>query len=182
MVGVCTDSFDATTTGQGSGYSGHGWPGNGPTLASHTDKGWLIFIRHGYGAPPRQRSTLYHDSAKHRWAGQKGAQPGDRVGLLLDLNQGSLAMYKNDVRIGVVVASGLPRGLCWCAQLQCGGSSQRDGGGAGVMIHNKPPPVVTEQDQRDDAERLVAFQRALDEEGPNQEEEDANYDNVHDDY
>jgi hypothetical protein len=32
---------------------------------------------------------------------------GDRIGLLLDLDQGSMTVYKNDERLGVMRASGL---------------------------------------------------------------------------
>ena len=42
---------------------------------------------------------------------------GDRIGLLLDLDQGSMTVYKNDERLGVMMATGLSGGYCWALGL-----------------------------------------------------------------
>ena len=44
--------------------------------------------------------------------------------MLLDLDQGSMTVWKNDVNLGVMVAEGLSGPLCWAA-------SFRDKGGSG---------------------------------------------------
>ena len=50
----------------------------------------------------------------HNWHGIPGsAQLGDRVGLLLDTNKGSLAVFKNDVLAGMMVESGLMGRYRW---------------------------------------------------------------------
>jgi hypothetical protein len=43
---------------------------------------------------------------------QRANEPGDRVGLLLDLGQGSMTVYKNDERLGVM-ATGLSGEYSW---------------------------------------------------------------------
>jgi hypothetical protein len=54
----------------------------------------------------------------HDWEGMQGAMEGDRIGLLLDLDQGTMTVYKNDERLGVM-ATGLS-GECSWAALLCG--------------------------------------------------------------
>jgi hypothetical protein len=51
------------------------------------------------------------------WEGMQGAmEQGDRIGLLLDLDQGSMTVYKNDERLGVM-ATGLSGAYCWAANV-----------------------------------------------------------------
>lgn len=56
--------------------------------------------------------------AKRKWAGMARAAKGDRIGLLLDLDEGSMAVYKNDRWLGVMKKSGLRGEYCWTAILQ----------------------------------------------------------------
>ena len=44
--------------------------------------------------------------------------------MLLDLDQGSMTIWKNDVRLGVMVAEGLSGSLCWAVSLGMGGCHQ----------------------------------------------------------
>lgn len=44
-------------------------------------------------------------------------EAGDLIGLLLDLDQGSLTVYKNGERIGIMVAEGLAGEYCWGVSL-----------------------------------------------------------------
>jgi hypothetical protein len=61
----------------------------------------------------------------HEWEGMQGAmEQGDRVGLLLDLDQGSMTVYKNDERLGVM-ATGMSGEYCWAAELFQQGSRAR---------------------------------------------------------
>ena len=50
----------------------------------------------------------------HDWEGrQRTTEQGDRVGMLLDLDRGSMTVWKNDVKLGVMQAEGLSGPLCW---------------------------------------------------------------------
>jgi hypothetical protein len=49
----------------------------------------------------------------NHWEGRQGAEEvGDRIGLLLDLDQGTMTVYKNDERLGVM-ATGLSGEYSW---------------------------------------------------------------------
>jgi hypothetical protein len=53
----------------------------------------------------------------HGWEGMQPAdEEGDRIGMLLDLDQGSMTVYKNDERLGVM-ATGLSGEYCWAIGL-----------------------------------------------------------------
>ena len=59
------------------------------------------------------------------WEGRQGAwEEGDRIGLLLDLDAGSLAVYKNDERLGVM-ATDLSGEYSWAVTLIDEGDSAR---------------------------------------------------------
>ena len=60
------------------------------------------------------------------WEGvQPAQQQGGRIGLLLDLDQGSMTIWKNDVKLGVMQAEGLIGPLCWAVSLSGPGYSAR---------------------------------------------------------
>ena len=44
----------------------------------------------------------------HDWEGRQTAKQGDRIDMLLDLDQGSIIVWKNDVKLGVMYC--MPRG------------------------------------------------------------------------
>jgi hypothetical protein len=48
-----------------------------------------------------------------RYPGQTAFEEGDHIGLLLDLDQGSLTVYKNDEWVGVMETPGLSGAYCW---------------------------------------------------------------------
>ena len=99
------------------------------------------------------------------WKGQQPArQHGDRIGMLLDLDQGSMTVWKNDEKLGVMQAEGLS-GQEWSALLgdanfcrlfklahRCrAGAGVADGGGAGGgkgMGAPKPAGVAANGDRR----------------------------------
>jgi hypothetical protein len=59
------------------------------------------------------------------WEGMQGAmKEGDHIGLLLDLDQGSMTVYKNDERLGVM-ATGLSGEYCWAVSLGVQGNIAR---------------------------------------------------------
>ena len=49
---------------------------------------------------------------------EEQTEHGDRIGMLLDLDQGSMTVWKNDERLGVMRAEGLSRALCWAVELR----------------------------------------------------------------
>ena len=61
----------------------------------------------------------------HDWKGKQPAEQGDRIGMLLDLDQGSMTVWKNDVKLGVMMAEGLSGPLCWAILLYRQGTSAR---------------------------------------------------------
>jgi hypothetical protein len=82
-----------------------GWDVVGGQDAFIVDGHCFYFTRGG------QRSPAPHD-----WEGRQGAIEGDRIGLLLDLDQGSMTVYKNDERLGVM-ATGLSGEYCWAVSM-----------------------------------------------------------------
>ena len=72
---------------------------------------------------------LTHDGSRPPghidWEGAQGADPGDRIGMLLDLDQGSMTVWKNGVKLGVIQAEGLSCPLCWAVEAAGFGYSAR---------------------------------------------------------
>ena len=66
---------------------------------------------------------------------------GDRIGMLLDLDQGSMSVYKNGVKMGVMQPNGQDYGLtgplCWAATVCYAGDS--------VRIESGPAPASPTQ-------------------------------------
>eukprot|EP01046_Picozoa_sp_COSAG06_P037614 COSAG06_NODE_4265_length_4419_cov_9.045139_1_plen_302_part_00 len=73
------------------------------------------FYSTGYG---------YRYPGAHDWEGSQTAGEGDRIGMLLDLDQGSMTVYKNDERLGVM-AVGLSGEYCWAVSLGAQGNIAR---------------------------------------------------------
>lgn len=69
-----------------------------------------------------------------RWENQQAAVINDRVGLLLDLDEGSMTVFKNDERLGVMVESGLSGEYCWAAGLYESGDRFR--------VESQPVPAA----------------------------------------
>ena len=64
---------------------------------------------------------------RHDWEGrQTTRQNGNHIGMLLDLDQGSMAVYKNGVLMGVMLAAGLTGPLRWAVTLLKGDSARID--------------------------------------------------------
>eukprot|EP01046_Picozoa_sp_COSAG06_P013317 COSAG06_NODE_803_length_12172_cov_16.477595_5_plen_322_part_00 len=64
------------------------------------------------------------------WEGMQGAkEDGDRIGLLLDLDQGTMTVYKNDKRLGVM-ATGLSGEYSWAVTLYGRASARIEAGPA----------------------------------------------------
>jgi hypothetical protein len=83
--------------------------------------GWDV--EGGRGAPDVAGHCFYNTSGGGRcpgyyeWEGMQFArEEGDRIGMLLDLDQGSMTVYKNDERLGVM-ATGLSGEYSWAVTL-----------------------------------------------------------------
>ena len=66
------------------------------------------------------------------------ADEGSRIGMLLDLDQGSMTLWENGVRLGVVQAEGLSGPFCWTVELYDEGDSAR--------IESTAPASLTEEE------------------------------------
>ena len=61
----------------------------------------------------------------HDWEGMQPAkEEGDRIGMLLDLDQGTMTIYKNDKWLGVM-ATGPSGEYCWAVAMCILGESAR---------------------------------------------------------
>ena len=66
------------------------------------------------------------------WEGMQTAkEQGDRIGMLLDLDQGSMTVWKNGEKLGVMQAEGLTGPLCWAVDVSVSYS---------VRIESTPAP------------------------------------------
>jgi hypothetical protein len=80
-------------------------------------EGHCFFYTHGGWRMPGGRD----------WEGKQDAmEEGDRIGMLLDLDQGSMTVYKNDERLGVMETGGLSEEYSWAVSMHLGlGDSMR---------------------------------------------------------
>ena len=77
------------------------------------------------GAPCFWCSWQPEDGRKMcRWNGSEGFDVGDEIGMLLDLNVGTLCIYKNGRRLGIL-KDGLAGEYCWVATMWIEGDSLR---------------------------------------------------------
>ena len=91
-----------------------GWGVEGGTNAYWVDGHCFYYTHFGHHFPG------YND-----WEGiQSANEEGDRIGMLLDLDQGSMTVYKNDERLGVM-ATGLSGEYSWAVSLYKQGDSVR---------------------------------------------------------
>ena len=72
------------------------------------------------------------------WEGMNDATDGDRIGMLLDLDQGSMTVWKNGVQLGVM-QEGLTGPLCWAVSTACQGATAR--------IESAPAPASPTEEE-----------------------------------
>ena len=77
-----------------------------------------------WGMSTRSGSLSFRGQV-NSWAGRTPAVQGDRVGMLVDLGTGSLTVFLNQVKLGVMVPSGLEGPLLWMAELSTAGDAVR---------------------------------------------------------
>eukprot|EP01051_Picozoa_sp_SAG22_P020408 SAG22_NODE_4116_length_1379_cov_1.544531_1_plen_444_part_00 len=105
-------------------------------------KGWPMFgviradwnVKGGEDAPFVQDHSFYNTDdgrrcpGKSDWNGRQDAKEGDRIDLLLDLGAGSMSVFKNGERLGVMQESGLGGAgveYRWAVSLYSKGDSAR---------------------------------------------------------
>ena len=148
-VGLVGAEFDPTARDDEEGYD---WP---PAPAWKEARAWMFEPICG---------ELWHEQSPHYWPGQDnaGCRVGDVVGLLLDLDAGTLAVYRNGTRLGVMVRGkqqgawgslpSLEGPLHWAVDI---------GHGAAITIDGpKPPPVVTAADLEEDERQAALFRES----------------------
>jgi hypothetical protein len=93
----------------------------------------------GFGYPKGYETYSFYINY-HWWEGMQPArEPGDRIGMLLDLDQGSMTVWKNGEQLGVMVVEGLTGPLCWAVSMRGQGSS--------VRIESAPAPASPTEEQ-----------------------------------
>ena len=81
----------------------------------------------------------------HGWEGMQTArEQGDRIGMLLDLDQGSMTVWKNDEKLRVMQAEGLSGPLCWAAEMMHLGLY---GHGDSARIESAPAPASPTEEE-----------------------------------
>jgi hypothetical protein len=91
-----------------------GWDVEGGMDADRVDGHCFYYTGNGCRFPGR-----------HDWEGMQPAHDeGDRIGMLLDLDQGTMTVYKNDERLEVM-ATGLSGEYCWAVELFPSGGGLR---------------------------------------------------------
>jgi hypothetical protein len=118
-----------------------------------------------FGAAKARGGRLYNAERKSDWPGSRGADPGDRIGLLLDLGAGSLAVFLNGEPLGLAVAGGLQPPLRWAVDLQGRGAAARLGRGgrgtaAGIEAALRAMMDESEARQAAEQQRVEAEGRA----------------------
>jgi hypothetical protein len=91
-----------------------GWDVEGGEDAADVDGHCFYYTGNGLRYPGR----LGWEGARNWAIVMQGAKQGDRIGMLLDLDQGSMTVYKNDERLGVM-ATGLSGEYCWAVEIIC---------------------------------------------------------------
>ena len=77
------------------------------------------------GRPRSERTATTNNTwsgdrfpGRTKWEGLQTAQEqGDRIGMLLDLDQGSMTVWKNDEKLRVMAAERLRGPLCWAVSM-----------------------------------------------------------------
>ena len=93
------------------------------------------------------QSFYYTDNGRRfpgnrHWEGRQPARQSDRIGMLLDLDQGSMTVWKNEMKLGVMQVEGLGGPLCWAVQMYTPGRHR-----GSVRIESPlAPPSPTEEE------------------------------------
>ena len=75
-----------------------------------------------------------YGTASSSWTGMQEAGEGDRIGMLLDLDMGTMTIFKNEECLGLM-ATGLSGEYCWAVEIPQNGPDS-------VRIENAPPEAL----------------------------------------
>ncbi|EJK74263.1 hypothetical protein THAOC_04069, partial [Thalassiosira oceanica] len=108
-----------------------------PTFLAQRSAGWGDGNVHAcdYSCGDGEMSWTDWEDEEHlglRWEGREGCGSGDTVGMLLNLDEGTLTVYKNNRQLGVM-KNGLSGSYCWYVSLR------RD---EAVTIQGGTPPNI----------------------------------------
>ena len=92
-------------------------PGWEDRLFGHSYKGRCFYRTDTGGKVPSAPSGGGAYDVGSDWTGMKEAENGDRIGLLLDVDAGSLTVYLNDERLGVM-STGLTQYFRWAVRIR----------------------------------------------------------------
>ena len=98
-----------TVTGDAAVYFGAirpGWGVEGDVMWNDDNEGAAHSVG-GHCFYGTYDGWSFHLARKQAWEGRQAARSGDCIGMLLDLDQGSMTVWKDDVKMGVMVAEGL---------------------------------------------------------------------------
>jgi hypothetical protein len=85
----------------------------GGAVESNYNRMWLYYCQ--LGTNGERMVPGCSAGGSQEWPGHEGPATGDRIGLLLDLTEGSLTVFKNDRRLGKMVEAGITAPVCWVA-------------------------------------------------------------------
>ncbi len=143
-MGVVGPAFNPMAAGR--------WGPAWGTSAKSSEQGWMFQI---CDDGESQDSRLCHNDRYLRWPGMpefssRQLSEGSVIGLLLDVDKGSLAVYHNGTRCGLMMQRGgrfkdrdgavpadLVAPLWWAVDV---------GYSSSIRVTRKPPPIVTAQD------------------------------------
>ena len=122
------------------GVTRSGWNMEGGVEAVHGDGNCFYGTVSGICQPGYRGNS--------HWEGmQSASEQGDRIGMLLDRDQGSMTVWKNDAKLGVMKTEGLNSPCCWAVSLFHNGSAR---------VESAPPPASPTEEELDAAK---AWQR-----------------------
>jgi serine/threonine protein kinase len=86
-----------------------------------------------------REGCVIHRNRQSDWQGQVGFNAGDKIQLLLDMDEGSLAVKKNGVRLGTALSPGSLAGerLCWAVAHREGSAVRIESAAAAGFSHGR---------------------------------------------
>ncbi|EJK72901.1 hypothetical protein THAOC_05521 [Thalassiosira oceanica] len=93
---------------------------HGDFLAARTDEWGVgnVHVCHYVSSSGRMFWTNWEgDEAMEPWVGMQDCKPGDTIGMMLNLDRGTVTVFKNDRRLGVM-KSELSGSYCWQVEVE----------------------------------------------------------------
>ena len=102
------------------------WDGDGDVMPGVMGAGFDVENKNSHTHEGEHKGCVYYHKTGERfpglgkWEGIQPAFKGDRIGMELDLDAGSMTVYKNGERLGVMQESGLTGEYVWAAVVNSG--------------------------------------------------------------